>query len=1029
VIERIPGLSLRHPAAVLLGGLALVAAGGRALSDLTIDAMPDITTVQVQVLTRAPALGPLEVEQFITRPVESAMSGLPNLEQVRSISRYGISAVTVVFADGTDLYFVRQLVSERLAAAQESLAPGVERPELGPAATGLGEVFRFLVEGAGRTPMELRGLLDWDIAYRLRSVPGVVEVNPAGGFVEQYQVLVDPAQLLAQRIGLPEVADAVERNNVVRGGGILERGGEGYVVRGDGAFASTDDIARVVVASRGRGEPVLLRQVAEVRRGPALRIGAVTRNGEGEGVMGLVMMRAGANARQVVSRVEAEIDDIRRSLPSGVRIVPFYNREQLVSDVIYTVGRNLTEGGLLVIAVLLLLLGNLRGGLIVASAIPLSMLGAVMGMVRGGLSGNLMSLGALDFGLIVDGSVVMVDNVVRRLALARDATRRERWDVVARAAGEVARPVVFGVGIILIVYLPILSLSGIEGKMFRPMAWTVVLAVGASLVLALTLVPVLCALLLGGRIEERETWLLRKLHEAYRPLLAWHVARPRVTVLVAAAVFLLSLGLAGRLGAVFVPQLQEGDLLVRVDRPSSVGLAEAVRGTTEVEKVLRRFPEVTTVVSRTGSPEVATEPEGFDRSEVFVGLRPRSEWRPGLTQEGLVREMDTALEAGVPGAAFSFSQPIEDRFEDLIAGVRSDVGVKIFGDDLGVLAEKGRELAGILDDVPGAAGVRVEPTTGLPILRVRVDRDRLAQAGVAADTVLAAVEAARSGRVVGSVYEGRRRLDVVVRLAEGAATSAAALGSVPVLTPDGRPIPLSQLCEIAVVEGPAQISRERYLRRIAVEANVRGCDLAGFVADARRAVRSRLHLPTGYYVTWGGQYEHLAAAVRRLLVAVPTALVLIFLLLYATFGSAHDALLIFLNVPMAATGGILSLWLRGMPFSVSAGVGFIALFGVAVLNGVVLVSVVRRLRAEGRPPLEAAVRAAEARLRPILMTALVASLGFVPMALATGPGAEVQRPLATVVIGGLVTSTLLTLVVLPAAYRWLARGEAVHEQA
>lgn len=1021
MIEGVTGSALRHPAAVLIGAVALVAVGALGVPELTIDAMPDITTTQVQVLTRAPALGPLEVEQFITRPVENAMSGLPRLEQVRSISRYGISAVTVVFEDGTDLYFARQLVSEHLAAAQESLPPGVERPELGPAATGLGEVFRFLVEGPGRTPMALRSLLDWDIAYRLRTVPGVVEVNPAGGFVKQYQVVVDPTRLLARRIGLLQVFEAVERNNVIRGGGILERGGEGYVVRGEGAFTDTQDIGKVVVGSSGGG-PVLLRQVADVREGPGLRIGGMTHDGEGEAVSGLVMMRAGANARQVVSRVKAAIADIAPSLPAGVRIAPFYDREQLVSDVIHTVFKNLVEGGLLVILVLLLLLGNFRGGLIVASAIPLSMLAAVIGMVRGGISGNLMSLGALDFGLIVDGSVVMVDHVVRQLAAAPGAAPEERWAIVARAAREVARPVVFGVGIILIVYLPILSLTGIEGKMFRPMALTVVFAVSASLVLALTLVPVLCGLLLRGRVEERETWLLRKVHGRYRPLLAWHVSHPKATVLPAAALFVLSLGLATRLGAEFVPQLQEGDLLVRVNHPSSVGLAESMRAATEVEKVLRRFPEVTSVVSRTGSPEVATEPEGFDLSEVFVGLRPRGQWPKGLTQQGLVGKMSVALEAGVPGAAFSFSQPIEDRFEDLIAGVRSDVGVKIFGDDLAVLAQKGRELARILETVPGAAGVRVEPTTGLPMVRVRVDRDRLARTGLAADAVLAAVEAARAGRVVGSVYEGRRRFDVVVRLGERAVTDARSLGSVPVVTPDGRAIPLSELTDITVAEGPAQISHEQYLRRIAVETNVRGRDLAGFVSAARGAVGSRLRLPPGYYVTWGGQFEHLAAASRRLLVAVPTALLLIGLLLYGTFGSARDAALIFLNVPMAATGGILALFARGMPFSISAGVGFIALFGVAVLNGLVLVTILRRFLAEGLPPAEAAKRAAGARLRPILMTALVASLGFVPMALATGPGAEVQRPLATVVIGGLVTSTLLTLVVLPAAYRWFLGG-------
>jgi cobalt-zinc-cadmium resistance protein CzcA len=678
------------------------------------------------------------------------------------------------------------------------------------------------------------------------------------------------------------------------------------------------------------------------------------------------------------------------------------------------------EGGLLVIAVLLLLLGNLRGGLIVASAIPLSMLFAFIGMVRAGISGNLMSLGAIDFGLVVDGSVVMVENVLRTLGGKRLGFA-ERHEAIAQAAREVGRPIVFAVGIILIVYLPILTLSGIEGKMFRPMAWTVVFAVAGSLLLSLTLVPVLCSLLFRGDFEERESWILRLARRAYLPVLEKAMAYPRVTLAIAAALFTVSLGASAFLGAVFVPRLDEGDIVIQASRLPSVALSQSLASTSEIEKALSRFPEVRTVVSRTGSPEVATDVMGIDLSDVFVILKPRREWRNGMTPELLIAEMHATLEKEVPGNIFSFTQPIEMRFNELIAGSKSDLAVKIFGDDLDVLAQKGRDLAAVLARIPGAADVKVEQTAGLPMVRVRVNRDRIARLGVRVEDVLAAVEAARSGRVVGSVFEGRRRFDIAVRLAEGVAADPQALGAVPIGAPDGRLTPLAQLADISIEEGPAQISREQIERRIVVEANVRGRDLAGFVAEARRLVAAKLTLPSGYYVTWGGQFEHLEAATRRLMVAVPLALFLIFSFLYGAFGSHRPALLIFLNVPFAATGGILALLVRGMPFSISAGVGFIALFGVAVLNGVVLVSFVRKLQEEqGLSPEDAARQAAMVRLRPVLTTALVASLGFVPMALATGAGAEVQKPLATVVIGGLVTSTFLTLVVIPTLYRWFA---------
>jgi len=1020
MIERLIEFSLRNRLGVIAAAVLLVAAGSVALTRLPIDAMPDVTTVQVQILTKAPALGPLEVEQFITRPVENAMSGLPALEEIRSVSRYGLSAVTVVFKEGTDIYFARNLVEQRLSAAQEAIPEGVERPEMGPITTGLGEIFHFVLEGDGLSAMELRTILDWDIAYRLRSVPGVVEVNTWGGQAKQFQILVDPVRLLAYRFTLPQVFEAVRRNNLNRGGGIIEKGGEGYIIRGEGMVSDIADLEKIVVGVTQDGTPIMLKQIGQVQEGGMLRIGGATRDGKGETVIGMVLMLQDENARQVVARVKKALAEIQPSLPPGVRIVPYYDRQDLVSRVIATVGKNLLEGGVLVIVVLLLLLGNLRGGLIMASAIPLSMLFAFTWMVRAGISGNLMSLGAIDFGLIVDGSVVMVENILRNLA-GRTLSAGDRLRAIAGAAKEVSRPVVFGVGIILIVYIPILTLTGIEGKMFRPMAWTVVFAVAGSLLLALTLVPVLCSLAFRGTIREGETWLLRIAHRAYQPALEWAMNRPRTVALLALGIFAASLAGASRLGAEFVPRLDEGDLVIQASRLPSVSLSQSLASTTQIEKTLLPFPEVRTVVSRTGSPEIATDVMGLDLSDVFVILKPRGQWRRGMTREKLVADMHDALEKGVPGNVFSFTQPIEMRFNELVAGAKSDLAVKLFGDDLDVLAQKGRELAVLLSRVPGAADVKVEQTAGLPMIRVRVDRDRIARLGVSAEDVLAAVEAGRSGRVVGSVLEGRRRFDIAVRLAEGVAADPQALAAVPIGAPDGRMIPLSQLATITIEEGPAQISRQQIERRILVEANVRGRDLAGFVTEARRVVASKLRLPSGYYVTWGGQFEHLEAATGRLMVAVPLSLFLIFALLYGAFKSARPALLIFINVPIAATGGILALQLRGMPFSISAGVGFIALFGVAVLNGVVLVSFMGKLQEEQSvAPVEAARRAAQVRLRPVLTTALVASLGFLPMAVATGAGAEVQKPLATVVIGGLMTSTLLTLLVLPALYRWFA---------
>ncbi len=1010
-------LCLRHRFLVLALTLVVVVAGIGALRNLTIDAVPDITPVQVQILTRSPALGPVEVEQYVTFPVEAAMMGIPGVGEIRSVSRYGLSAVTVIFEEGVNLYLARQLVNERLSAAIEHIPGELGRPQMGPMTTGLGEVYHFTVEGEGYTPTQLRTLLDWDIAFRLRAVPGVVEVNVWGGLAKQYHVVVDPARLIAYGVTLEEVFEALRRNNANVGSGYIEHNQEQYLIRGEALVRSIRDLENVVLATRSGGVPIYVRNIGEVREGAMLRIGAATQNARGETVIGMVQMLAGANASQVVEDVKKKIAEIQGSLPPGVRIVPFYDRADFVRRVIGTVRTNLVEGGLLVVAVLLLLLGNLRGGLIIASAIPLSMLIAFTGMVEAGISGNLMSLGAIDFGLIVDGAVVMIENIARRLRGAGNPGGGARLTLVSEAAREVVRPVIFAVGIIVLVYVPILSLTGIEGKMFRPMAITVIFALAGSLILAVTLMPVLASLFLR---EERveEPWLMRRIRAVYEPALGLTMRHPVRVVLAATAVFAASVVLFFFLGTEFVPRLDEGDIAINAWRLPSISLRESIASTTEVERVLRRFPEVKTVVSRTGSPEVATDVMGIELSDIFVILKPRSEWKTAGTKEDLIDRMNDALQKEVPGAGFGFTQPIEMRFNELIAGVRSDVGVLIYGDDLDILRETGEQIAKALNTVRGAEDVRVEQTAGLPMIRITVDRTRLARYGMNAADVLDAVEATRVGKVVGTIFEGRRRFDLVVRLPEAAIASPTVLANLPVGNHEGRYVPLAQVAEVRLDTGPAQVSRQNVQRRLVVECNVRGRDLGSFVQDAQEKIGQTVRLPTGYYIEWGGEFEQLQEARRRLAVVVPLTLLVIFLLLYVAFGAVRPAFLIFLNVPLAATGGVFALLVRGLPFSISAAVGFIALFGIAVLNGVVLVSYVNQRRQKGRSLEDAIVEGARTRLRPVLMTAMVAGFGFVPMAVATSMGAEVQRPLATVVIGGLITSTLLTLLVLPSIYRW-----------
>ncbi len=1009
---------------VVLMATALVAVFGVfSLGQLPIDAVPDITPNQVLVLTKAPSLSPIEIEQYLTFPVESAMTGLPGVTRIQSVSKNGISYVAIYFKDNMDVYRARQLVSERLVQAKESIPANIGSPEMGPIATGLGEIYQFKVTAKDKSPMELRTILDWDIAPKLRTVQGIVEVNSQGGELKTYEAQVDFDKLTAYHIRLERVIAALQSNNANAGGAYLEHFEQQSLIRGEALINSLSDIENIVIGVSSTGTPILIRNVATVHFAPMVRQGFATENGKGEIVIGVAMMLIGENSGAVAERVKAKLQDIQQFLPKGVSVVPLYDRTELVHRTIGTVRRNLIEGGLLVLAVLLLLLGSWRGGLIVATAIPLSMLIAFTGMVQANISGNLMSLGAIDFGLIVDGAVVMVENIIRHLGHRRDGN--SVMNTIRAAAQEVARPIFFAVTIIVLVYVPILTLGGVEGKMFRPMAATVLFALTGSLILALTLMPVLSWFAFRKGVKEKETWFMRRMHAFYEPLLAKSLHHPLIISGIAVGVFGLSVLAATRLGAEFIPQLDEGSILVMMYRLPGISIDESLHGNEIIEKVLREFPEVRDVFSRTGRPEVATDPMALDQSDVYVMLKPTSYWPKPRTKSALIEAMRKRLIQEAPGAAYSFSQPIQMRMQELTeAGLRSDIAVKVFGEDLKVLKQKADEIAAVLEKVQGAEDVRAERVAGLPYLRIRIRREAIARHALNAGDVLNSVEA-MGGKVVGQVFEGNRRFPLQIRFEPEDRNSVEQIRRLTVGDDEGHFIPLSQLADVFEEEGPAQISRENVQRRISVEVNVRNRDLAGFVADARRAVQQKVTLPAGYSMEWGGQFEQLQSASKRLAVAVPLALLLIYSLLYLNFHSFRTAALILLNVPLAATGGIAALLIRGMPFSVSAGVGFIALFGIAVLNGVVLVSYVLELRERTHDVEEAVLAGAITRLRPVLMTALVASLGFIPMALSHGAGAEVQRPLATVVIGGLITSTLLTLLVLPTVYLWIEERHAV----
>lgn len=1022
VLDHLIAWSLRNRLLVVVLVLLVVLFGVRSAARLPIDAVPDVTNVQVQVLTDSPGLGPLEVERFVTYPVEGAMSGLPRIEEVRSLSRFGLSVVTVVFHEGTDIYWARQMVSERLVQAREAIPAGFGEPEMAPISSGLGEIFQFEVRGDGlpdaERAMVLRDILESQIAPRLRGVPGVVEINTFGGELRTYQVEVTPERLSSYGVSLTDLFDALERNNRNVGGGYLVRGREQTLVRGVALYETLADIAAVVVSTTDEGTPITVGMLGNVQFAPMIRQGAVTRDGRGEVVTGIGMMLMGGNSRLVATALDEAVQALAPTLPDGVTIEVFYNRTDLVERTIGTVQSNLLEGGVLVIAVLLLTLGNLRGGVIVASAIPLSMLVAFTGMSMAGLSGNLMSLGAIDFGLIVDGSVVMIENIVRVVGDRRKRGLPVDDAVVLGAAREVASPVAFAVGIIILVYLPLLGLTGIEGKMFGPMAATVVFALMGSLVFALVLMPVLAAVLLQ-QAEEHETRLLRVAHAVYEPVLAFSIRRRWLVTSAAVAAFVASAALGTQLGAEFVPKLDEGAVAIQIIRPPSVSLEESVLQAGAVERSLRaRFPdEVATVVSKTGRAEIATDPMGVDFSDLIVMLQPPDAWTTVHDKDELLAAMEDGLRADVPGVNFAFSQPIELRTNELIEGVRSDVALILYGDDLDVLKSTGDALAGVLSKVDGAADVKVEQVAGLPMLRVDVDRAAIARLGLNASDVMDAVEAL-GGRPVTQVVKGRQRFDVQVRLAASVRQDAARVRGILVARPEGGSVPLDQVAHVTIEEGPLQVSHESGQRRLTIEANVRGRDVAGFVGDAQAAIAAADVVPKGYVIDWGGQFENLADASARLAVLVPLVLVLIFVLLKANFRSLKTTALVYANVPLAVTGGIFALVVRGLPFSISAAVGFIALFGIAVMNGVVLVSQIRKLQEDGADAESAAREGAALRLRPVLMTALVAGLGFLPMAFGHGAGAEVQRPLATVVIGGLLTSTVLTLVVLPSLYAW-----------
>lgn len=1014
MLNAIIDFSLRHRLLVILGVAACALGGGISLRYLDIDAFPDTTPVMVQINTTAPALGPEEVERRITFPIEQVLGNLPRLENMRSISKFGLSQVVVTFEDGVDIYFARQVVNERLQALE--LAEGVNRPRLGPIATGLGEVFHYVVSATGDDRTAARTAHDWIIKPRLRTVRGTAEVNGWGGHEKQYQVRIDPYRLIQYGLTFEQVVEAVQRNNRNVGGGMVREDTRAVLVSGVGRTTSIDEVKAIVVASID-GVPVHVGQVADVETGSEIRRGAVTADGQGEVVLGLGFLLMGENTHQVTAAMKGRLTEIRATLPADVTVTPVYDRTELVDHVIDTVYKNLFEGGLFVVAVLFAFLGNIRAALIVALAIPLSMLFAFAGMLRFGIAASLLSLGAIDFGMIVDSSVVMIENCARHLALA-DARRRSLVDIVREAAVEVRRPTMFGELIIMIVYLPILTLEGIEGKLFRPMALTVIFALVGSMVMSLTFMPVLASLLLPRQTEHRDPWLMRLAHRLHAPILRFSMRHKGPVLVLAGTLLWVAFGLiAPNLGSEFVPRLSEGAVALSVVRLTGTSLEDSVRYNTQMERaILQEFPdEVEHVWSRVGTAEIATDPMGIELTDMFVTLRPRARWTKVRTQAEFTRRLDELLR-DLPGQRLAYVQPIEMRMNEITTGLRSDVAVKVFGDDLDLLVAKAAEVERLLKSVPGAADVNAEQVTGQPVLQIKVDQAQLARYGVPATAVLDVVESLGS-KPLGEIVDGQLRFPLVIRLPERFRQGADEIGKILIPTASGERLPLDRLATLRVIEGPATITREWGQRRVSVSANVRGRDVGSFVADAQRRLQRELTLPPGRYsYEFGGQFEHLQRAEARLFLVVPLAGALIFALLYLTYHNLVDAVRVFTGVPFGWVGGIVALYVRDMPFSISAAVGFIALSGVAVLDDMILVSYVRQLRERGLPLDEAVTQAAITRLRPVLMTTLVASLGFLPMAMSTGVGAEVQRPLATVVIGGVIGAMIMSLLVLRVLY-------------
>lgn len=1028
MIGKIISFSMRQRVFIILGVIALIIGGITAAIKLPIDAVPDITTNQVQIFTAAPALAPQEIERLISYPIEVAMQNLPDIEEVRSVSKFGLSVVTVIFKDNVDTYFARQIVFEKLQEAKGDLPPGLSEPELGPVSAGLGEIYQYEIVGDGYSPMELRTIQDWIIKRQLAGTPGLAEVNTFGGELKQYHVLIDPQKNFNYGISIRDVIEAVSNNNANAPGAYIEHKQEQYVVVGEGIAKTINDIENIIIKSTD-GTPVFVRNVAEVKEGTAIRQGAVTVNGKTEIVSGITMMLKGENARIVTERVKERVAEIQKTLPPGVSIIPYYERTELVDRAINTVIKNLSEGGLFVIIILFLLLMNLRGGFIVASVIPLSMLFALIMMKLNGISGNLMSLGAIDFGIIVDGAVVLIENAIRKLHERQHSSKHPESvnQTLLDSFVEVGRPIVFGVAIIIIVYLPILSLEGIEGKMFKPMAYTVVFALLGALFLTLTYVPVVSSFFFKkGKVSEKESPIIKVVKPLYLRILFFALRKKIAVVLFAVIVFVFSVFLFTRLGGEFIPTLDEGDILIELRRLPSISLTEAIHTSQMLEAELKSIPEVINVVSKTGRPEIATDPMSIYQSDVYIKMKPREEWKTAKTKDEMIAKM-TDVMARIPGIGGGFSQPIEMRFNELIAGVRSDVGVKIFGGDLDSLARIGNDVAELMRQVNGAVDIRMQQVEGLPQLRIVIDREKISRHGINVSDANVLIETALAGTNVGKIYEGEKQFDLVVKMNKEARNNVEDIKNLLVPASNGTMIRLGDIADFVMIEGPAEISHSEGRRMLVTECNVRERDVESFVKELQEKIDGKIKMPFGYQIKYGGEFENLQRASERLTIVVPIALGLIFLFLFASVNSIKQALIIFTGIPFAVVGGVIALWLRDMPFSISAGVGFIALFGVAVLNGVVMLTYYNKLVLEGMNIREAVIKGSMIRLRPVITTAFVASLGFIPMAVSTSAGAEVQRPLATVVIGGLITSTLLTLVVLPTVYDWFIKKKAEEE--